>query len=86
MQTVPRIEPITKMARDHASLVSSLGDGPIVLAHRSKATAVLVSIEDWDVRAKRLAYLERMMVGDQADARIEAGEYDTLGDVEAALA
>ncbi|MEM7131981.1 MAG: hypothetical protein AAF702_37065 [Chloroflexota bacterium] len=77
---------MTRLARDHAALVNSLDDGPIVLAHRSKAKAVLVSIEDWDAKAKRLAYLERMALGEQADARIEAGEYHTQEEVDAILA
>jgi len=59
---------------------------PVVILSGSTPRAVMVSFEQWNTTAARLAYLERVVMGFEADARIEAGEYDTLEDVERALA
>jgi len=59
---------------------------PVVILSGSTPRAVMVSFEQWNTTAARLAYLERVVMGLEADARIEAGEYDTLEDVERALA
>lgn len=85
MNVVPQIEPISRLQRDHNSVLQQLQNGPVFLTHHGDATAVMVSAEAWNMTAKRLAFFERMMIGDQASARIEAGEYNTLQDVEEAL-
>jgi len=85
MNFVPQIEPISRLQRDHNSVFEQLQNGPVFLTHHGNATAVMVSTEAWNTTATRLAFFERMILGDQASARIEAGEYDTLEDVEEAL-
>lgn len=86
MQTVPQIQPITNMQKNYSHVVSLLDNGPVFLTRQSETAAVLVAPSEWNTAATRLAYLERIILGDQADARIEAGQYSTVEDVEAALA
>lgn len=50
------------------------------LAQDSQAVAVLVSIEDWDTTAKRLADLERVIAGDQASTRNDFVTGDELAE------
>ena len=58
MHTVPQIVPVTDMRLRHKSVLTMLNKGPVILAQHSKAAAVLVSIEEWDRRARRLSELE----------------------------
>ena len=68
-----------------ASAMQKADAEPIVILRGSIPRSVMVSFEQWNITAARLAYLERVTMGLEADARIEAGEYDTLEDVERAL-
>lgn len=83
MNTVPQIEPVTRMQRDHKELLAMTGNGPVILAQNSRAAAVLVSVEEWDRRAKRLDYLERLLLGDQGVTEVNAGNYKTVDEVDA---
>lgn len=83
MNTVPQIEPVTRMQREHKELLAMTGNGPIILAQNSKAAAVLVSVEEWDRRAKRLDYLERIVMGDQGAAEVRAGNFKSVDEVDA---
>jgi prevent-host-death family protein len=58
MYTVPEVVPISELRNKHRAVFALLGKGPIILAQRSRAVAVLVSIQEWDQRAKRLQELE----------------------------
>lgn len=60
-------------------------DAPVMVLNRTVPQVVMVSPELWNQTAERLAYLERVIQGLQADTRIAAGEYDTLEDVEREL-
>ena len=80
MNTIPQIEPVTNLQRNYKALFGMLDKGPVVLAQASRAAAVLVSVTEWDQRAKRLAYLERIVAGDHAIAAgdfVDAEEIDT---------
>jgi hypothetical protein len=80
MNTVPQIEPVTNLQRSYRTLFAKLDKGPVVLSQASRAAAVLVSVEEWDWRAQRLAYLERIVTGDRAVADrdfVNADEVDT---------
>ncbi|MEM7133319.1 MAG: type II toxin-antitoxin system Phd/YefM family antitoxin [Chloroflexota bacterium] len=56
--------------------------GPVVILNRTKPQVVMVSPEQWDATAERLAFLERMLIGDKASARIQAGEFCTQEQVD----
>ena len=83
LHLVPQIQPVTRLARDHKEVFQLLQNGPVILAQHSKATAVLVDVDTWNNTLRRLAYLERLALGDQASAAIRGGLYDTEEDVEA---
>lgn len=57
MNQIVQIVPITEMRLHHSEVLSMLAAGPVVLAQRSKPTAVLVSIEEWNAIAAQLAQL-----------------------------
>ncbi len=58
MYTMPQVVPVSELRNHHRKVFGLLENGPIILAQRSKAAAVLVSVEEWDRRAKRLQELE----------------------------
>ena len=58
MHTMPQVVPVSELRNHHREVFELLGNGPIILAQRSKAAAVLVSVEEWDRQAKRLQELE----------------------------
>jgi len=71
---------MTELIRNPRSVFSLLSNGPVVIASASKPTAVLLSVNEWDNTAKRLAYLERLVVGDQAIARDDFVTSDELAE------
>jgi len=83
LKLVPQIEPITRLARGHKEVLELLQKGPVILAQHSKAAAVLVNVDTWNETLRRLAYLERLAVGDRASAAIGQGAYDTEESVDA---
>lgn len=58
MNALPQIEPITKLQRDHGSILEMLANGPVVLTQHSRPAAVMVAPDQWDSIAKRLQMLE----------------------------
>lgn len=56
--------------------------GPVVVLNRTKPQVVMVSPEQWNATAERLAFLERMLLGDKASARIQSGEFYTQEQVD----
>ena len=83
LHLVPQIEPVTRLAREHKEVFQLLENGPVILAQHSKAAAVLVNVETWNQTIRRLAYLERLALGDQASAAIQAGQYENEENVDA---
>ncbi|MEM7536406.1 MAG: hypothetical protein AAF639_29755 [Chloroflexota bacterium] len=59
---------------------------PVVIMNRATPRAIMVSPEQWNSTARRLAYLESIIADDLASARIAAGEYDTVDDVDEMMA
>jgi PHD/YefM family antitoxin component YafN of YafNO toxin-antitoxin module len=86
LHLVPQIEPVTRLAREHKEVFQLLKNGPVILAQHSKPAAVLVNVDTWNDTLRRLAYLERIALGDQASAAIRKGLYHTEEDVEAEFA
>ncbi|MCE7983853.1 MAG: type II toxin-antitoxin system prevent-host-death family antitoxin [Caldilinea sp. CFX5] len=54
MNKVPQFEPITRMQTKPTEILAMLDAGPVILAQRSKAAAVLVSVAQWDKLMERL--------------------------------
>ena len=82
MNTVPQIESVTNLQRNYKALFGMLDKGPVVLSQASRAAAVLVSVTEWDRRAKRLAYLERVVAGDYA---VATGDFVDAEEIEGAF-
>jgi prevent-host-death family protein len=61
METVQQIVPISDMKVRHGEVLRRLDNGPVVLAQRSKARAVLVSIEQWDKLALLVKNLQSQL-------------------------
>lgn len=73
MQTMPQLVPVSELRYNHREVFRMLKNGAILLAQRSKPAAVLVSVEEWDRRARRLIELEGLLEAKQALARIDDG-------------
>ena len=71
MQTVPQIEPISNMVRDHKSVLSKLDNGPVILAQRSVPAAILVSIQEWDQQVKELQRLQHLELCDRVSKELD---------------
>lgn len=48
MISTPQIVPITEMRKSAPDVLSLLDNGPVFLAQRSRAAAVLLSTQQWD--------------------------------------
>lgn len=57
MDLLPQIEPITRLQKNHTTILEMLGKGPVILTQHSKPAAVLVAPEEWDKLAKELKRL-----------------------------
>jgi len=78
-----QVEPVTQLQRNYQPIFEKLANGPVVLSRAGRAAAVLMSVEDYDRQAERLALLERQVVGDQA---IEADQWIDAAEVGEKLA
>lgn len=54
MQTVQQIVPISDFRINQDAVLKMIDKEPVILAQRSKARAVLVSVEQWDNLIKQL--------------------------------
>ncbi|MEM7536312.1 MAG: type II toxin-antitoxin system prevent-host-death family antitoxin [Chloroflexota bacterium] len=84
---MPQIQPISRMARDHKSLLTMIEASPVFLTQRSTPVAVIVSPQEWQQIAERMAELEwREKVRQRVQAVRENTEPDlTLDEVMAEL-
>ena len=64
MNTLPQIEPITRLQKNHTGILDMLGNGPVILTQHSKPAAVMVAPETWDATAKELARLRHLELCD----------------------
>lgn len=65
MLKTPQIEPVTSFLKDHKAVLKKLQLGPIFLAQRSKPTAVLVSVDEWDHIVEELEHYRLLALADQ---------------------
>lgn len=61
MNPIPQMESVSSLRNNYNALIDRLADGPIVLSQHAKGTAVLVSIAQWNMIAKRLKVLEGLL-------------------------
>lgn len=54
MEPIPQIVPISDMHNRSAAILSLLTNRSVYLAQRSRAVAVLVSVDQWDAVAQEL--------------------------------
>ena len=78
--------PASKVKQNTNAAFEKALKGPVVVLSRTEPKAVIVSPEMWNATADRLAYLESIVAADAAAARVWAGEYDTVEDVERMMA
>lgn len=63
MLVLPQTEVISNLKNRYEQVLTKLAQGPVLLLQRSKPTAVLVSVAEWERTAKRLAeFEEREMI------------------------
>ena len=61
MSAMPEVVPVSQLRGNHKKIFSQIQKGPVILAQRSRSAAVLVSIEDWNEREKRIEKLEAQL-------------------------
>ncbi len=72
MHPIPQMESVSSLRNNYNALIERLSDGPIVLSQYAKGAAVLVSIEQWNMIAKRLQVLEGLLEAKANAAKAEA--------------
>ena len=58
MQIIPDVVPVSQLRGNHKKIFGQIEKGPVILAQHSKPAAVLVSVENWNDREKRIEVLE----------------------------
>ena len=66
MSALPKIRPISDMRIHQAEILDDLSNGPVILAQRSHAAAVLVSFEMWNELIERLEDAEDALAAMEA--------------------
>jgi PHD/YefM family antitoxin component YafN of YafNO toxin-antitoxin module len=82
---IAQITPVTQLIRDHLSVLSKLINGPVVLAQRSKPTAVLLSVNDYEkllADSESAKHYRRLIAADQARVEMNTGNYVELSPAE----
>jgi prevent-host-death family protein len=91
MQTVQQIVPISDFRIDQDAVLKMMDKEPVILAQRSKARAVLVSVDQWNTMVKQLAErrfteVEMRAIAKAYQKRAEGMEYETMDDLKARMA
>jgi len=71
---ITQVEPVSQLQRGYQSVLDKLPKGPVILSNYGKATAVLLSVDDYDSMRHQIAMYERQFAGDLAK---EVGEWFT---------
>ncbi|MBV7332133.1 type II toxin-antitoxin system prevent-host-death family antitoxin [Chloroflexi bacterium TSY] len=77
MDKIQQFVPITEMRLRHSQVLELLDNGPVILAQRSKPTAVLVNVDMWDNVAEYIDELEATIDALMAELKIARGETET---------
>lgn len=80
MAKLPKIIPISDLRADAATALKSAraAHEPVIITQRGRATAVLISIEEYEAREKERSILKELVRGDR---EIAAGKGHDLDDV-----
>jgi hypothetical protein len=70
----PQIEPVSNLAKNHKVVFSKLNAGPVFLAQRSKATAVLIDIDTWNKLVTDLENLQDIVDALGAELELATGK------------
>lgn len=84
---MPQVEPITRMARDHKSVLRKLQTGPVFLAQHSQISAVVLSPADYEnllANAEEAQQLRRWYRADLASQAMDAGHFSEVSPEELA--
>jgi PHD/YefM family antitoxin component YafN of YafNO toxin-antitoxin module len=73
MIATPQMEPVSTLAKNHKSVFAKLVNGPVWLAARSRPTAVLVAVEEWDYIANKLEALQDQLDVLEAEYALKVG-------------
>ena len=68
---ISQITPVTQLIRDHLSVLSKLGNGPVVLASRSKPAAILLSVHDYQSLEEDAKRWRRQLLADQRSKALQ---------------
>ena len=66
MSALPKIRPISDMRIHQSEILEDLSKGPVILAQRSHAAAVLVSLDMWNELIERLEDAEDALAATEA--------------------
>ena len=78
MHKIQQFEPITTMQRHPQQVLAMLENGPVVLANRSKPTAILVSVALWDRLIERLEDQQDMIDALEVKLSIASGQTEMM--------
>lgn len=68
---VPQIVPVSDMSHKQQAVLAMADKEPVILAQRSRARAVLVSIKQWNEIEARLKMLEALHEARRIEARTD---------------
>lgn len=77
MQRITQLIPISTLRNNYREVFKQIKDKTIILTQRNQPAAVLVSVDEWDRRARRLIELEGLLETKQALAQIDSGHATT---------
>ena len=69
---MPQIEAVTGLSRDYRTIFAKLAKGPVFLAQRSRPTAVLLSVADYEKLLDRLSRLELLAEAHRISAEMDS--------------
>jgi len=69
---MPQIEAVTGLSRDYRTIFAKLAKGPVFLAQRSRPTAVLLSVADYEKLLDRLSHLELLAEAHRISAEMDS--------------
>ena len=70
---IPQIEPVTNLSKDYKVIFAKLSNGPVILATRSRPSAVLLSVSDYEKLVTRLEQFELLA---EAKRNLDKAEAD----------
>lgn len=74
MSKVQQIIPISDMKLKQPEVLGMLKNGPVVLAHRSRPAAVLVSVEQWDRLMTQLEDQQDIIEMQEVELKLATGQ------------